>query len=65
MRNTSSYVLSRLLTILAAVLIWKVTLSVVLGYRNYVPPNFESDFLLGRETYFWGPYRWAFYTHLV
>ena len=65
MRNAHSHVLPRLLTILAAVLIWKVTLSVLVGYRNYVPPNFASDFLLGRESYFWGPYRWAFYTHLV
>jgi hypothetical protein len=57
--------LSRLLVILAAVLVWKVILSVVIEYRNYVPPNFESDFLQGREGYFWGAYRWAFYTHLA
>jgi len=57
--------LSRALTILAALLVCKVTLSVVIGYRNYFPPNFESDFLLGREAYFWGAYAWAFYVHLV
>jgi hypothetical protein len=49
----------------AALLIGKVTLSVVIGYRDYLPPNFEADFLLGREAYFWGPYAWAFYTHLA
>lgn len=49
----------------AALLIFKVTLSVIVGYRDYVPPDFDSDFLLGREAYFWGPYCWAFYTHLV
>jgi len=48
-----------------ALLILKVTLSVVIGYRSYLPPDFDSDFLLGRESYFWGPYCWAFYTHLV
>ena len=57
--------LPRLLTALTAVLIWKVTASVVIGYRDYFPPNFQTDFLLGRETYFWGAYRWAFYVHLV
>ncbi len=48
----------------AALLIFKVQLSVVIGYRNYFPPNFDSDFLLGRSAYFWGPYSWAFYAHL-
>jgi hypothetical protein len=56
---------ARLLKILAALLICKVTLSVVIEYRNYLPPNFESDFLAGREVYFWGGYHWAFYAHLV
>jgi hypothetical protein len=65
MHKTSSFTLSRLLTILAAILIWKVTLSAVIEYRNYIPPNFDSDFLRGREPYFWGAYGWAFYTHLA
>jgi hypothetical protein len=38
---------------------------VVIGYRDYFPPNFRSDFLLGREAYFWGTYALAFYAHLV
>jgi hypothetical protein len=38
---------------------------VVAGYRHYLPPDFASDFLLGREAYFFGAYRWAFYAHLV
>src|SRR5688572_21409498 len=49
----------------ATLLILKVTVSVILGYRDYLPPDFSADFLLGRESYFWGPYSWAFYTHLV
>lgn len=65
MQRTSSFSLPRVLTILTALLIWKVTVSALFEYRNYLPPNFESDFLRGREPYFWGAYRWAFYTHLV
>lgn len=56
---------SRPFTILVALLVCKVTLSVVIGYRSYFPPDFESDFLLGRDAYFWGAYAWAFYVHLV
>jgi len=65
MQKAASFAPSRMLPILAALLIWKVTGNVVIEYRNYVPPNFESDFLRGRETYFWGAYGWAFYTHLI
>src|SRR5688572_7147375 len=49
----------------AALLILKVTLSVVFGYCEYFPPDFDAQFLLGRESYFWGAYSWAFYTHLI
>jgi len=63
--QASSTALSRVFTILAVLLICKVTWSVVIGYRNYLPPNFESDFLQGRESYFWGAYGWAFYLHLM
>ncbi len=55
----------RVLTVLAGVLILKVTLGVVLNYRHYFPANFESDFLQGREAYFSGSYQWAFYSHIV
>jgi Predicted membrane protein (DUF2306) len=65
MWSTSATVLGRVLVGAAGLLIFKVTLGVVMGYRNYVPPDFDSDFLLGRETYFYGVYRWAFYAHLV
>jgi uncharacterized membrane protein len=37
----------------------------VSGYRDYFPPNFNADFLLGRERYFWGSYAIAFYVHLL
>jgi hypothetical protein len=61
----SSAVLQRVLIGAVAVLIFKVTLSVVSGYRQYLPPDFNSDFLLGREAYFYGAYAGAFYAHLV
>ena len=64
MQKTSS-ALSRVLASLAVLLICKVTLSVVIGYRHYLPPNFDSDFLQGRQAYFWGAYSGAFYMHLV
>jgi hypothetical protein len=65
MPNVRSTKLQRALTLLAGLLIFKVTVSVMLGYRNYFPPNFNSDFLRGREGYFAGSYQWAFYTHIA
>jgi uncharacterized membrane protein len=55
----------RALTIIVSLLIVKVTVEVMLGYVNYFPPNFRSDFLQGRKSYFFGAYRWAFYPHIV
>jgi hypothetical protein len=57
--------LRRILTLAAAVLVLKVTAAVVWGYRDYLPPDFSNDFLRGRESYFFGGYRWAFYTHIA
>src|SRR4051812_19734202 len=57
--------LARILTLLAGVLILKVTASVLSNSQNYFPPNFTSDFLRGRERHFWGVYRWAFSTHIL
>jgi hypothetical protein len=65
MRNLHSITLQRVLTLLAGLLVFKVTGGVVFNYHNYLPPNFESDFLQGREGYFFGSYQWAFYAHLV
>ena len=53
------------LTLLTTALILRVTAGVVLQYRDYFPPNFESDFLLGRQPYFWGAYSFAFYVHIL
>ena len=57
---------------LALVLKWsvvfvivKVLVGIVSNYPDYFPPNFDADFLLGREGYFHGTYSIAFYTHIV
>jgi hypothetical protein len=57
--------LRRGLTLLAAVLVLKVNLAVVWGYRKYFPPDFNSEFLRGREDYFAGAYQWAFCAHIA
>ena len=55
----------RILSLLAGLLVFKVTASVVSNYHNYFPANFASDFLRGREAHFFGAYQWAFYTHIL
>ena len=54
-----------ILTVVVYLLILKVTLTVVTNYRDYLPPDFESGFLLGRDAYFYGVYQWAFYSHIA
>ncbi len=46
-------------------IICKTLLFVLLIYRDYFPPDFRSNFLFGREGYFWGHYRFGFYLHIV
>ena len=65
MQKSHSTTPELLFKLLAGVLVLKVTLSVVLGYRDYFPPNFESDFLRGRQSYFFGNYQIAFYAHIL
>jgi hypothetical protein len=55
----------RILAVLAGVLILKVIASTLSNYHDYLPPNFASNFLRGRERYFFGVYQWAFYTHIA
>jgi len=64
MRNLPPITLKRIVQLLTCVLICKVTVSVLLNYGDYLPPNFTSDFLHGREYYFFGSYAWAFYAHI-
>jgi hypothetical protein len=65
MRPHRSILRDRLLALLAGALILKVAASVISNYHNYLPPDFASDFLRGREGHFWGAYQWAFYTHIL
>ena len=50
---------------LIVVLFFKVVVVILLEYRNYFPADFTSNFLAGREAYFFGSYRVAFYAHIV
>ncbi len=65
MANAQTTTLQRVLTLLTGLLILKVTVAVMLGYVNYFPPNFDADFLRGRERYFFGAYQWAFYRRVA
>ncbi|MGC8640439.1 MAG: DUF2306 domain-containing protein [Isosphaeraceae bacterium] len=65
MRSERHSIPERVLAVLAGVLVVKVTASVVSNYHDYIPPNFASDLLRGREGYFFGWYRWAFYCHIL
>lgn len=48
-----------------ALLILKVTTSIIAGYVNYFPPDFSATFLQGRRDYFFGSYQWTFYPHII
>ena len=60
-----SFATLRVAQVLACLLVCKTTIFILLTFRDYFPPNFRSDFLLGRNTYFFGPYQWAFYVHII
>ena len=53
-----------ILKLFACLLICKALISVFLNYSDYIPPDFESDFLQGRRPFFFGYYQWAFYAHI-
>lgn len=65
MKNVALTSLRTALYFVVVALLIKVAVSVVLNYRNYFPPNFNSEFLQGRESYFFGSYQWVFYPHIV
>lgn len=65
MKKQRATQLASLLKVIAVILILKTLASVLLNYRNYIPPNFDNGFLLGRDRYFWHGYHWAFYLHLA
>lgn len=54
-----------LLKPLLGVLVCVVLAAIVSNYPRYLPPDFTSDFLLGRADSFFGAYQWTFYAHLA
>lgn len=60
-----NFSLRQLAKFLAGLLVIKVTASIVLGYGDYFPPDFRSDFLFERKSHFHGLYSAAFYVHLI
>ena len=57
--------LARVIVFLMILLIGKIVVAVIWGYRNYFPPSFDSEFLFGREGYFFHGYQFPFYLHLA
>ena len=55
---------TRLVRPLVAAIVLIVLGKSLAPYVDYLPPNFNSDFLRGRRNYFFGGYHWAFYTHI-
>lgn len=55
----------RIVQLLACVAVLRVVATVLLSYSDYFPPNFRSDFLLGRSDHFFGAYQIAFYAHIT
>ena len=58
-------ILTTVLRWLAVVLILRVLAAIFANYPDYFPPNFDSDFLQGRQSTFLGAYRAAFYVHII
>lgn len=49
----------------AAAIVLVMAVKSLQPYADYLPPDFSSDFLMGRQRYFHGAYRWAFYPHIA
>lgn len=65
MRLTSRSRLALTIRIMGLILYLKVVTMIVLGYGDYFPADFSSNFLLGRHSYFHGIYSCAFYAHIL
>ena len=65
MQALSLHSLQRLLTIVTVAVIVRVIFVVGMTWVDYFPPNFASEFLLGRRDTFYGTYQWAFYVHIL
>lgn len=57
--------MQRVLVALVCLLILRITGGIVSAYPDYARANFESQFLYGRESYFYNGYHLAFYAHIA
>ena len=57
--------LRHIIMFMVAAVILKFTVGIALGYHYYFPPDFNSDFLHGRDAYFFDGYWLPFYAHLM
>lgn len=64
MRSDRTSVLLTVLRVAMVLVIVKVIASVLMTLPGYVPPNFETDFLRGRDRYFWRGYHVSFFVHI-
>lgn len=53
------------LRVVVVLVIGKTIAATLANWPSYFPPDFRSDFLLGREGYFFNGYHLAFYVHIV
>jgi hypothetical protein len=53
------------LRVLVVLVVGKTIAATLANWPSYFPPDFRSDFLLGREGYFFNGYHLAFYAHIV
>lgn len=56
---------NRVIIVLATLVMLKVLVVILLNYVNYFPARFDTGFLAGRQSYFFGVYRWAFIVHVI
>lgn len=65
-RKRVLHILLNVARVVALLLILRVLAGIVYHYQWYFPADFaNSDFLLGRQAFFHGSYRFAFYAHIV
>ncbi len=65
--NPSALLRRLLLTlrVLVVLVVGKTIAATLANWPSYFPPDFRSDFLLGREGYFFDGYHTAFYAHII
>jgi uncharacterized membrane protein len=53
------------LRVFVVLVVGKTIVTTLANWPSYFPPDFRSDFLLGRDGYFFNGYHLAFYAHIV